>query len=78
MEEKVIFILSKNLELNKDEINNKLNIDNCSNWDSLKTLFIVSDLEEEFNINLDPAEIEIMKSYNSIIDVLKNHFNELQ
>lgn len=76
MKEKVSLILSKNLEINNSDFDFEICQANCEQWDSLKTLFIVSDLEEEFNIQFEPSEIEKMTSYYAIIKVVKAHINE--
>mgnify|MGYP001126592259 CR=1 FL=1 len=65
-------------EILNEKINN-LNDDdiipeNLENWDSLKHLSLVTALEDEFNIVLEPNEIILMnQGIKYIIDVLKKH-----
>ena len=76
MKEKITSIISKHLEINISDFKFDISQANCDNWDSLKTLFIVSDLEEEFNIQFEPSEMESMNSYDAIIKVIKTYINE--
>lgn len=62
MENQVKEIIGKVLE--KDLSNYKLseiNMNNIENWDSFAHLKIVITLEEEFNIEIEPEEIQQMK-----------------
>lgn len=65
-------------EILNEKINN-LNDDdiipeNLENWDSLKHLSLVTALEDEFTIVLEPNEIILMnQGIKYIIDVLKKH-----
>lgn len=63
MENQVKEIIGKVLE--KDLSNYKLseiNMNNIENWDSFAHLKIVITLEEEFNIEIEPEEIQQMKN----------------
>lgn len=39
---------------------------NCENWDSLRHLNLIVELEAEFAVEFDPEEIAQMKSYADI------------
>lgn len=69
MEEKVFKILKDVLEM--DEVSMNTSQDNCENWNSLRHLNLVSELEDEFDVELEPEEIAEMHSVNSIIEIIK-------
>lgn len=45
---------------------------NCERWDSLRHLTLASELEEAFDIELEPEEIAQMTDFNRVIDMLKS------
>ena len=63
-------VLSNNLGVNIEDINDSTTINDCDNWDSMRTLFIVSDLESEFQIQFEPDQIERMKSFKLICEII--------
>lgn len=69
MEEKVFKILKDVLEM--DEVSMNTSQDNCENWNSLRHLNLVSELEDEFDVEFEPEEIAEMHSVNSIIEIIK-------
>lgn len=44
---------------------------NCGRWDSLHHLTLASELEEAFDIELEPEEIGAMTDFTRVIDLLK-------
>ncbi|MCI1785953.1 MAG: acyl carrier protein [Bacteroidales bacterium] len=69
MEQKIINILK--LILETKDVNVSCSQDTCPEWDSLRQLNLVLELENTFNISLEPEEISEMKSYSDIIRILK-------
>ena len=69
MKEKVIKIMKDVLEM--DEVSMNTSQDNCENWNSLRHLNLVSELEDEFGVEFEPEEIAEMHSVNSIIEIIK-------
>ncbi len=69
---RIIEIIASVLEMNSSEINLDSNTDNVESWDSMKQLFMVSELEQEFNIEFDTDEMEKMKSVKIIVDIIGN------
>lgn len=69
MEEKVLEILKRVLEL--ENIDGACSQDTCENWDSLRHLNLVVELESEFSTEFEPEEIAAMKSVKDIVDMLK-------
>ena len=69
MKEKVIEIMKDVLET--EDISLNTSQENCDNWNSLRHLNLVSELEEAFNMEFEPEEIADMHSVNSIIDIVQ-------
>ena len=69
MEDKVLEILKETFEL--DSVDHTCSQENCSAWDSMGQLNLVSELEEAFDISLEPEEIGEMTTYDDIIKLLK-------
>ena len=69
MKEKVIKIMKDVLEM--DEVSMNTSQENCENWNSLRHLNLVSELEDEFGVEFEPEEIAEMHSVNSIIEMIK-------
>lgn len=70
MEEKVLEILKKLFEL--EVIDETCSQETCEKWDSMGQLNLVVELEDSFNISLEPEEISSIKSYKDIIKILAN------
>lgn len=69
MKEKVIEIMKEVFEVEDISINTSQ--DNCENWNSLRHLNLVSELEEAFDMEFEPEEIAEMHSVNCIIEIIK-------
>lgn len=69
MKDKVIKIMKDVLET--EDISLNTSQDNCENWNSLRHLNLVSELEDEFGVEFEPEEIAEMHSVNSIIEIIK-------
>ena len=69
MKDKVIKIMKDVLET--EDISLNTSQDNCENWNSLRHLNLVSELEDEFDVEFEPEEIAEMHSVNSIIEMIK-------
>ena len=69
MEEIVIKIMKDVLEM--DEVSMNTSQENCENWNSLRHLNLVSELEDEFDVEFEPEEIAEMHSVNNIIEIIK-------
>ena len=70
LEEKVLEIMR--MTFGMDEVTNEASQKNCENWDSLRHLTLASELEEEFDIDLDPEEIAEMTDFPKIIAMLES------
>ncbi|WP_297647019.1 acyl carrier protein [uncultured Treponema sp.] len=70
MEEKVLEILKSVLE--DDSVNTETSQENNSNWDSLRQLNLVVELESEFGVAFEPDEMSSMTSVSKIIELLNS------
>lgn len=68
MEEKVLDILKDTFEL--ENVDKNCSQSTCPQWDSMGQLNLVAELEDAFNVSLEPEEIGSMKSYDDIIKIL--------
>ena len=79
MEDKVINIIAEICE--NETIKDNLDIDLIENeiLDSLAFITLISRLEEEFDIEIQPTQVkpDTWRSINSIIELVKN-YNELR
>lgn len=70
MKEKVIEIMKEVLET--EDISLNTSQENCENWNSLRQLNLVSELEDEFDVEFEPEEIAEMKSVDKILEVIQS------
>ncbi len=68
METKIIEILKNVLET--ENISTDTSQTNCDNWDSLRHLSLVVELEDAFDVSLEPEEIAAMRSVKDIEKIL--------
>ena len=54
------------------DISDDISQNNCENWNSLRHLNLIVELESVFDISIEPEEIAKMKSLNEIILVIKS------
>ena len=69
MRTKVLEILKKALEL--ETVDESITQDTCENWDSMRHLSLVIELESEFDIELEPEEIASIKSFDNILLLIR-------
>lgn len=69
MEEQIIKIMEDVLD--EQGINLESTQDSLENWNSLRQLNLVSELEDTFDVEFDPEEIAEMKSVKAIIDFVR-------
>ena len=70
MEEKILEVLKETFEL--DNVDKTISQQNCEAWDSMGQLNLVADLEDAFDISLEPEEIGEMKCFDDIVRILKS------
>lgn len=70
MEDKIIDILKNVLET--ENVNSESDQDNTENWDSLHQLNLVVELEDAFDVSLEPEDIAEMKSVKAIERIINS------
>lgn len=70
MEKKILDILKDVFEL--DSVDETCSQKNCEAWDSMGQLNLVAELEDAFDISLEPEEIGEMKCYDDIVRLIKS------
>ena len=53
-----------------DTVNETCSQNNCEKWDSLHHLNLISELEDEFDVEFEPKEIVAMRGFTAIRDTL--------
>ena len=75
VEEKVISIVTKQLGLGEDEVNNESSFIDDLGADSLDTVELVMSLEEEYDIEISDDEAENILTVQSAIDHINSNTN---
>ena len=70
MEQKILDVLKEPFEL--ETVDKSISQQNCEAWDSMGQLNLVADLEDAFNISLEPEDIGEMKCFDDIVRILKS------
>ena len=73
MKEKILTIMQEVLE--DETIDITCDQDNCDNWDSLRHLNLIAELEEAFDIEFEPEEIAEMTSFAKVMDFIQSKCN---
>lgn len=68
MEEKILDILKETFEL--DSVDKTCSQATCPAWDSMGQLNLVAELEDAFDISLEPEEIGEMKSFEDVVRIV--------
>ena len=69
MEEKILEVLRRVLE--NSSLDKTCSQETCESWDSLRHLMVCFELESEFGFQLEPEEMEAMKSVEEIKRILE-------
>lgn len=68
MEDKVLEILKDVFEL--ETVDKTCSQKTCEAWDSMGQLNLVAELEDAFDISLEPEEIGEMKCFDDIVKII--------
>ena len=71
IEEKVIKIICESLEVSQDLVNEDTAIGDFPEWTSLGHIFLISSLEDAFEISFDPEVIAELEDVSDIIAAIK-------
>ena len=70
LEERVLDIMRE--VFGTEDVTTESSQKNCEQWDSPHHLTLSSELEEEFDLDLDPEEIAEMTDFGRVIAMLKS------
>ncbi len=73
IEEKVIAIVAEQMGVDKGEINRDTNFVNDLNADSLDTVELVMEFEDEFETSIPDEQAEKIQTVGQAIDFIKEH-----
>jgi acyl carrier protein len=73
IEQKVIAIVAEQMSVDKGEINRNTSFVNDLNADSLDTVELVMELEDEFDLTIPDEEAEKLKTVGEAIDFIVKH-----
>lgn len=71
MKEKIIEIMSEVFEVPVNEFPGVIKQENIDNWDSLRHLNLIVELEDAFDKSFEPEEISEMTSIDKIIEFIE-------
>lgn len=67
---KLKLIVSNVLDIQVEDVNEKLIRENNENWDSFNHLLVVSEIERQIGIKFTMEEIENIKSYRDLEELV--------
>ena len=73
MNPRLCSILANVLGIRQSEVNMALTKRDVGSWDSLKQMDLVLSLENEYDIQIDVMDIQMMTSVSGIVSVLKQY-----
>lgn len=73
IEEKVVQIVSDQMSVDKGEISKETSFVNDLNADSLDTVELVMELEDEFDLTIPDEEAEKLKTVGEAITYIQSH-----
>ena len=73
IEAKVIAIVSEQMGVDKSEINRDTSFINDLNADSLDTVELVMELEDEFDLQIPDEEAEKIQTVGAAVDFIRKH-----
>jgi acyl carrier protein len=76
IEEKVIEIVAEQMGVDKSEVTRETSFVNDLNADSLDTVELVMEFEDEFELSIPDEEAEKIQTVGQAIDYIKEHSNK--
>jgi len=71
MKEKILDIMREVFE--NDDLTTECSQQNCDQWDSLHHLTLIGELEDAFDIELEPEEIAQMTTFDKVVEAVEAH-----
>lgn len=68
MEEKILEILKETFDL--EDVDKTCSQATCPAWDSMGQLNLVAELEDAFDISLEPEEIGEMRNFEDVVRIV--------
>ncbi len=68
--QKIYEVIARVLKVSVDQINDELAVGDIDEWDSLAHVQLITEIEQQFEINLDIDQALEMESVEDIIDIL--------
>ncbi len=75
VEARVLKVFKEVLEIEGDVDTSQLKYNETKNWGSLAHITLVSALEGEFDVMLDPDDILAMSSYDKAVEIVRRTSN---
>lgn len=72
MNEQVISIIAKTLEVEPSVIEPDLGVGDLPEWTSLKHMMVIAELEKAFNIKFDSAELMNLEDVSDLVSLVEN------
>ena len=76
VEEKVISIVAEQMGVDKSELSRDTNFVNALNADSLDTVELAMEFEDEFETSIPDEDAEKIQTIGSAVDFIKEHVNK--
>ena len=73
IEDKVVQIVSEQLSVEKGEISHETSFVNDLNADSLDTVELVMELEDEFDLTIPDEDAEKLKTVGEVVAYIRKH-----
>ena len=71
IKEKVMEIIAKTIEVEVNRLDEDTAIGDFPGWDSMSQLVIISSIEDDFDIKLDPEDIMEIEDVSDIISIVE-------
>ncbi|MBQ3364702.1 MAG: acyl carrier protein [Muribaculaceae bacterium] len=70
MEDRILEIMREVFEM--EDVSTTASQKNCERWDSLHHLTLASEIEDSFDIDLEPEEIAEMTDFSRVVEMVKS------
>lgn len=71
MEDKIIELIARVLNVPKDEVTLETEIGELDEWDSLRNVQIIAQLEKEFEVKITPDMIMDLEDVSDIVGLIR-------
>jgi acyl carrier protein len=71
--QKLIDAFASALSINPELINNELTYQSIPEWDSISHMVLISQIEGDFNINLETNDVIEMSGFDKAVEILSKY-----